>query len=133
MILQALYELYQRLPNIDRPGFAPMGVSWAVVLSEDGRLVALSPLRQKSERGNKTFPQSLSCPTVGKRTANDKPCFLADKTDYVLGCHTDGEGDPVEKKKLVRRFTLFRQLHLDAKSSIQHKLESAGFLKAKKG
>jgi CRISPR-associated protein Csd1 len=120
MILQSLYQLYQRLPDIDRPGFAPMGLSWAIVLSKSGILESLMPLRQKAERGNKLYPLQVSAPTVGKRTINPKPGFLADKTDYVLGVDPAASGDKKALEKLKKRFELFRDTHLAAQGSISH-------------
>ena len=119
MILQALYELYERIPEIDQPGFAPLGLSWALVLDADGNLVGLEPLRIKASKGNRLIPAQISAPSPGKRTSGDKPGFLADKTDYLLGCDPLATDDKT-KKKLTKRFSLFREAHLAAQSEINH-------------
>lgn len=120
MILQSLFHLYRRLPEIDRPGFAPIGLSWAVVISPQGDLQSLFPLRQKAERGNKLVPTSFSAPSPGKRTSGDKAGFVTDKTDYLLGFDPASEGNPKAQEKLRRRFELFRDAHLSARKAISH-------------
>lgn len=120
MILQALYGLYKRIPDVDAPGFAPMGLSWAVVLSPEGDFQSLHPLRQKAERGSKLVPTPYSAPSPGKRTSGDKAGFVADKTDYVFGFDPAAHDDPEARGKLKKRFELFRQAHLDAREAISH-------------
>ncbi|HRQ87475.1 MAG TPA: type I-C CRISPR-associated protein Cas8c/Csd1 [Bacteroidia bacterium] len=120
MILQSLYNLYERLPDIDSPGFAPMGLSWAIVISPEGEFQSLFPLRQKAERGNKLISTSYSVPSPGKRTSGDKPGFVADKTDYLFGFDPAAESDPKAKEKLKKRFEMFREAHLSAREEISH-------------
>lgn len=120
MILQSLNKLYHRIPDIDQPGFAPLGLSWALVIDTHGNLIGLEPLRIKGEKGNKHFyPAQISAPSPGKRTSGDKPGFLADKTDYILGCDPSVTGDKA-KAKLAKRFELFRDTHLAAQADIHH-------------
>ncbi|MGF1485275.1 MAG: type I-C CRISPR-associated protein Cas8c/Csd1 [Opitutales bacterium] len=130
MILQALTELFARLPEIDQPGFASMGVSWAVVLDQKGKLLGINSLRQPAAKGNKTYPLSVSAPTVGIRTSASRANFLVDKSDYVFGCKPGATED--DAKKLVQRFELFRKLHLEAQPEIEHPHFDAvcAFLKA---
>ncbi len=116
MILQALHELYKRLPDIDPPGFAQIGVSWAIVLSPEGKLLRITSLRQPAEKGNKTYPLSLSAPTIGKRTSAAKANFLVDKSDYIFGVAP--EADEKIAAKLLERFDLFKELHLRAQSEV---------------
>jgi len=120
MILQSLNQLYRRLPDIDRPGFAPMGLSWAIVLSSTGELQSLHPLRQKADRGSKLIPTPMSAPSPGKRTSGDKAGFVADKTDYVLGFDPIATNDVKAAEKLTKRFQLFRDTHLAARDRISH-------------
>jgi CRISPR-associated protein Csd1 len=120
MILQSLYTLYERIPNIDSSGFAPMGLSWAIVISPDGDLRSLYPLRQKSERGHRLIPTPYSAPSPGKRTSADSPGFVADKTDYLFGFDPAVESDQKGKEKLKKRFEQFRNSHLAARDEIDH-------------
>jgi CRISPR-associated protein Csd1 len=120
MILQSLYQLYQRLPEVDRPGFAPLGLSWAIVLNQSGDIQSLQPLRKKSARGNKLVPTYVSAPSPGKRTSGDRAGFLADKTDYIFGFDPSASGNSQASAKLRKRFNLFRDQHLSALCSINH-------------
>lgn len=120
MILQSLYQLYTKLPDIDSPGYAPMGLSWSIVIDVNGQLQSLLPLCQKAERGSKLLPLRNSAPTVGKRSSNDKPGFLADKTDYVFGFDPAKMQNKKAATKLIERFSLFRDSHLAARSKINH-------------
>jgi CRISPR-associated protein Csd1 len=120
MILQSLYQLYQRIPDIDRPGFAPLGLSWTIVLNKSGELESLYPLRREAKRGNKPIPIPISAPSPGKRTSNDKAGFLADKSDYILGFDPAANGNPKAMEKLKERYKLFRDKHLAAQQAIAH-------------
>lgn len=120
MILQALYDLYKKIPDVDSPGFAPMGLSWAIVISPKGEFQSLHPLRQKAQRGNKLVPTPYSAPSPGKRTSGDKAGFVSDKTDYLLGFDPSAENDKKIREKLKRRFEIFREDHLAARPSISH-------------
>ena len=88
MILQALYTYYQRLLERGAEGLAPFGyspekISYEILLASDGRLVAVNDIRDTS--GKKPLPRMMSVPQPPKRASNIAPCFLWDKTSYVLG------------------------------------------------
>lgn len=120
MILQSLYQLYERLPDIDIPGFAPLGLSWAVVISPEGMLQSLFSLRNKAVQGNQLIPTPHSVPSPGKRTSGDKAGFIADKTDYVLGFDPVAKDNSKTQEKLTKRFELFRKAHFAAREEIKH-------------
>jgi CRISPR-associated protein Csd1 len=120
MILQSLYSLYTRKPELAQRGFAPMGISWVIVLTLEGKIAQIRDFKNNSGRGNKLIAQDLVVPTVGKRTSGDKPIFLCDKSDYVIGRNEDIEAKEGGADKLNRRFELFRELHEKAVSKIQH-------------
>lgn len=121
MILQALYSLYQRLATagkVDQPGFAPMGIRYAIVLDLQGKLVQLQNVSVPADKGNKTVPMTINAPYNGKRAAADKANFLVDKSDYVFGLNP--EADAKIQKKLPNRFALFRDLVIAGTSQVQH-------------
>jgi CRISPR-associated protein Csd1 len=120
MILQALNSLYERTPSMARYGFAPMGISWIIALTLDGKIAQIRDFRERGERSPKPFPQDLVVPTVGKRTSGDKAIFLCDKSDYVLGRNVTGETTRKGREKLVKRFEGFRDLHVAAKVEVKH-------------
>ena len=96
MILQALDSLYDRLAaddsyQIASNGFAPMQISYVIMIDINGILKSIEPLESHDSKG-KSRPMSMLCPSVGKRTIRPDPIFLADKSDYVLGRNIEDEG-----------------------------------------
>ena len=88
MILQSLTRLYDRLlgsgtSDIARFGYSQEKISFEIILSASGSVVAVNDLRDTS--GKKPLPRSLSVPQPAKRTVNIRPNFLWDKTSYTLG------------------------------------------------
>ena len=73
MILQALTDYYRVLEQagkIDAPGWAPVKVSYALLLSENGTLEQVIDIQTEQPRGKKmaSAPQILSLPAPVKRT-----------------------------------------------------------------
>jgi CRISPR-associated protein Csd1 len=86
MILSALNDYYLRLAEREAVplfGFSQEKISYALVLSAEGELVDVLDVRDNS--GKKPQPKSLTVPQPPKRASNISPCFLWDKTSYVLG------------------------------------------------
>ncbi|HEY0199387.1 MAG TPA: type I-C CRISPR-associated protein Cas8c/Csd1 [Rhodanobacter sp.] len=90
MILSALNDYYQRLlqgeggeEGISSPGYSPGKISYEILLSADGGVVDVNDIRDTS--GKKPLPRILNVPQPPKRASNVAPCFLWDKTSYVLG------------------------------------------------
>lgn len=109
MILQALTRYYERLleqgaEGIAPPGYSPVGISYEIVLAADGRVVAVNDIRYTS--GKKPRPRTLIVPQPPKRSSNVAPCFLADKTSYVLGVSATS-------KRSEQEHAAFKTLHLD--------------------
>lgn len=112
MILSALHNYYQRLVNSSEEGIAPLGfsqekISYALILSEDGQLLDVQDIRDNS--GKKPVPAILSVPQPPKRAANIAPCFLWDKSSYVLG--VSATDDEKSKKKNKERHQSFKDMH----------------------
>lgn len=102
MILQALVRCYEQLAAkgaLARPGWQPIGVSFAIRINEQGEFCDLIDLRQDVERGKKTIKvaQSRRVPEQEKRTVGIAPNFLCDNAAYLLGI--DSKGRP-ERAKL---------------------------------
>ena len=86
MILQSLCNVYDVLKNEDEQapapfGFSRVGVSFALVLSPDGRLTNIIDLRS----GESRRPQEQLVPFQRSRTSGLFPFFLCDKAEYVFG------------------------------------------------
>ena len=111
MILSALNDYYQRLLDRGEERIAPFGysqekISYALILSADGRLLDVQETLDHS--GKKPVPQSLKVPQPEKRAAGIKPNFLWDKTSYVLGISVD------KGERVARVHQAFKDLHRQA-------------------
>lgn len=110
MILAALNDLYTRLlddpdSGISPPGYSLEKISYAIVLDRDGKVVAVDDIQDTS--GKKPVPKSLSVPQPPKRASNIAPCFLWDKTSYVLGVSATSKRSELE-------YAAFKALHEEA-------------------
>lgn len=88
MILQALNRYYERLFEQDAEdvapyGFSPEKVSFEILLTPEGGVAQVNDIRDTSDK--KPQPKILEVPQPPKRASNIAPCFLWDKTSYVLG------------------------------------------------
>lgn len=109
-ILQALASQYDRLAsrNAAPPyGFSYEKISFAILLSPDGRAIDIQPLLDMS--GKRPRPRPLLVPQPVKRTSGIASNFLWDKTAYALGVKRDIDlGGQVPA---VREHTAFKALH----------------------
>lgn len=113
MILQALYQLYQRLldepdSGISPPGYSTARVSFALNLSETGELLDLIDLRTTDQAGKqkKALARDMVVPRQVKRASGVNANFLCDNSGYVLGL--DVKGRP---ERTQQTFTAFCALH----------------------
>lgn len=109
MILAALNDYYQRLLTQQDSGISPFGysqekISYEILLAPDGRVVDVNDIRDTS--GKKSIPSTLDVPQPPKRASNISPCFLWDKTSYVLGVSA-------ASKRADREHEAFVALHRD--------------------
>ncbi|MFA7579499.1 type I-C CRISPR-associated protein Cas8c/Csd1 [Castellaniella sp.] len=110
MILLALTRYYERLreqgsKGLAPPGYSPVGISYEIVLNMVGDIVAVNDIRETS--GGKLRPKPLIVPQPPKRSSNIAPCFLSDKTSYVLGVSATS-------KRTKEEHAAFKARHLDA-------------------
>lgn len=96
MILQELEKYYERKVNetdSDMPpyGTSVEGVSFALVLGDDGSLRGIDDLRD--QEGTRKLPRKIPVPAAVTRTSGIKANFLWDKAAYVLGADEEGVGD----------------------------------------
>lgn len=107
MILQALAAYYQRLLARGEEGLSPFGyspekISYEILLAPDGRVVDVNDIRDTS--GKKPVPHVMNVPQPPKRASNIAPCFLWDKTSYVLGASATS-------KRADKEHEAFKALH----------------------
>lgn len=113
MILQALNRYYDQLVRtnkLERPGWQPVKVSYALEIDDEGRLVRVLPLMVEADRGKKKalVPQSRNLPAQVKRSVGIAANFLCDNSSYILGI--DGKGKP---DRTIKCFQTCRELHLE--------------------
>ncbi len=113
MILQALYQLYESLAArglVEEPGWTGSKITYALNLSDDGKILDVITLRINEPRGKKTVqvPQILKTPLPPKRTVGVDPAFLFDNSSYILGI--DAKGKPTRTREC---FEASKTLHLD--------------------
>lgn len=111
MILQALCDYYRRMadagdPDLPLYGYSTQKISFALVLSPDGRLVGVEDLREVTDK-RKKVARLVNVPSYpGQRTVGVVPNFTWDNTGYVLGL--DEKGKP---ERTRRQFEAFVSLH----------------------
>lgn len=119
MILQSLYDLYERLADDDaydiaEPGFSPQKVSFRIVLQPDGALFAIEDARVPNDAG-KLMPARMRVPGEAKSPGSGiNPGLLWDNQTYLLGRQPEDKPPGFAEK----RFVAFRQRHLDLEGQI---------------
>jgi CRISPR-associated protein Csd1 len=88
MILQALYEYYQRKAADPDRKIAPQGFEWkeipfVVVITKDGKFTRLEDTREGE--GKKRKAKKILVPQTEKRTVGIKANLLWDNAEYALG------------------------------------------------
>jgi len=89
MILQALYQYYERLApdgRIPEFGFSMENVGFVLEIDENGKLIQVHDIRQGE--GAKIRPVLMEIPYTNKvnvRAINIEPNFLVDKAAYLFG------------------------------------------------
>ena len=117
MILQALtdyYHLLEQEGKIAAPGWGPVKVSFALCLSQDGRVEQVLPLQTEQRRGKKTImgPQEIILPASVKKTSGKKSNFLFENAHYMLGLtESDALKNPKEIQNNLERFLTCKALH----------------------
>lgn len=113
MILTALNNYYDRLveqgaEDVPPYGFSQEKISYALVISPEGDLKDVVSLMDTS--GKKPRPTMLLVPQPPKRASNIAPCFMWDKTSYVLGLTaSEAEKDIARSKKTFDAFKSYHQ------------------------
>lgn len=128
MILQELYQLYERLvasgADVPLMGTSVQKVTFCVELTPDGgctfrdlRQCVESPPDRKGMTKKKTVATDMIVLGGGKKTGKGlKPCFLSNTVDYLLGCIEKKTSD--EKKLEARKkFTETQKRYLNLRGS----------------
>lgn len=106
MILQALYQYYQRKAADPESHIAPEGWEWkeipyVIVINKKGEFVAIEDTREGDAR--KKRARKFLVPQSVKRTVGKQANLLWDNLEYALGAN------PRKRKGVAERHTLFRE------------------------
>ncbi|MFZ1746228.1 MAG: type I-C CRISPR-associated protein Cas8c/Csd1, partial [Nitrospirales bacterium] len=93
MILQALYNYYQRNPDLPREGFEWKEIPFVIELSKNGSVIQIEDTRTD---GKKKRAKSYLVPQAVKKASNIASNLLWGNVEYVLGL-------PDEKKLIERK------------------------------
>ena len=111
MILQTLNRYYDRLVEagtLERPGWQPVKISFALQIDDDGTLKRVLRLGSEADNGKKKkwTPLADDVPAQEKRTVGIASNFLCDNSSYLLGI--DGKGKP---ERSLKCFQACKALH----------------------
>lgn len=112
MILTALNNYYDRLvdqgvDDVPPYGFSQEKISYALVINTEGDLIDVISLMDTSAK--KPRPSVRLVPQPPKRSVNIDPCFMWDKTGYVLGLTASEADKDIQRAK--KTFDAFRTYH----------------------
>ncbi len=116
-ILHALAARYDRMAEeglAPVPGFGPAQISFTIVLTPEGEIVAVQD--ERSGDGKQKRPKSIIAPQAPKRTVGVASGVFWDKTSYVLG-RTAPDATVSEAKqardreRLAKEHAAFRERH----------------------
>ncbi|MEE9905228.1 MAG: type I-C CRISPR-associated protein Cas8c/Csd1 [Chlorobium sp.] len=101
MILQALYDYYQRKATDPESGIAPEGFEWkeipfVIVIDQNGNFVSLEDTREGE--GKKKKAKAFLVPAAEKRTTGVKANLLWDNLEYAIGANPRNRDD-IETRK----------------------------------
>ncbi|GAB6088496.1 type I-C CRISPR-associated protein Cas8c/Csd1 [Spirochaeta dissipatitropha] len=102
MIIQALYEYYQRKATDPNSKIAPEGFEWKqipflIVLDMQGNLIRFEDTRE--QQGKKKIGKAYLVPQGEKKAMGIKANLLWDSAEYVLGVNPRDRGDIIERHK----------------------------------
>lgn len=111
MILNALSRYYEILAKdesseIPLYGYSRAKVDFALVISPEGELIDVIPLKVEGNKGKKLVSRMLTVPEQKIRSSGISPNFMCDNSTYVLG--VDKKGKPDRSKEA---FIAFKELH----------------------
>lgn len=105
MILESLLSCYERLLDcglVPPMGWSNVGITYVLILSEEGRLIDISDVRTISDKGD-VLPRKYVVPAPVQRTSKVKASFLSDNARYFLGLDWIDDSLSEEKKQDKRK------------------------------
>jgi CRISPR-associated protein Csd1 len=119
MILQSLYQLYDRLAKdasyeVAAPGYSPQKISFRIILKPDGTLFAIKDARIKDEKSKLQSEPRIVLGEAKSPGAGLNPGLLWDNTAYMLGYKPDDDNP----ERTQKTFQSFRDKHLHLEKEI---------------
>lgn len=119
MILQALYEYYQRKAADPESNIAPEGFEWkeipfVIVIDKDGHFVTLEDTRESDGKKKKAKP--FLVPAAEKKTVGVKANLLWDNVEYALGANPRNRNDIITRQEAF--LTRLKEAFADEASSL---------------
>jgi CRISPR-associated protein Csd1 len=116
MILQALYDYYQRKAADPEGGIAPEGFEWKeipflIVINREGRFVTIQDTREGDGKNKKS--KEYLVPQREKKASGIKANLLWDNAEYALGANSRGRDD-ISKRHAAFQARLNNDLPSDA-------------------
>ena len=120
MILQSLVKYYETLAkngNVPIPGWEFVGVSYKVVLRDDGTIrdIVCVKTLEKRDKKDVLVPRNKCVPEQVVRSSGIRANFLCDTAAYLLGYSK-------EDKKALQKYEAARQLHLQVLDGVNSPL-----------
>lgn len=111
MLLQALVDYYDIIAEdensgIPKQGFSKAKVSYALVISKEGDLVNVLPLKKPDSKGKKYIPREIEVPEQVTKSSGISSNFLCENSSYILGF--DNKGKPERSRQC---FEEFKKIH----------------------
>lgn len=103
MILQALYDYYQKHPDLPEPGYESKEFKFEIIIDKKGRFLKLNDLRSNEKKQSGHF---LHVPLGVGRTSGITPYCLWDHYGYVLG--ESGDASETKQEKAPLQFKSFQ-------------------------
>ncbi len=109
MILQALYEYFQRKPGLPREGWIAKEIDFVAVVDAQGNCLALNPMIERV--GTRWIGKTYEVPAIGPQAlkhnmAGSDPNLLWDNISFALGYGNNGKRKARHFRKELRGWFL---------------------------
>lgn len=116
MLLQALVDYYDIIAEdeysgISKQGFSKVKVSYALVISREGDLVNVLPLKIPDEKGKNYIARDIDVPEQITKSSGIISNFLCGNSSYILGF--DNKGKPERSKRCFEELQRFHEKILE--------------------
>jgi len=125
MILQELYNLYNRLQQSDyseelpKMGYSKQKISFSLIIAKDGTLAEIKDERVLDSRTGKKLVATEKLVLGASGRSSIKPYFLCDNASYLLG-YSDSKALEKDKQRALLCFEGLKAKHIGAAKKYPH-------------